>query len=275
MLSLQKKQLIGTFADGSLVYDYGSKFFAITDSGELVEKIINIKGENPFAIMDIVCCDRYEYLEDVLYTHRDDYTVSAVLDMDNIYIKGHKIDFELDTIDDIKYLYYSTIDYFDYLDCDPNNEEYKTILKVCKVFFNDENIDDLSVLDEDYRYYSFVIINNEVSVFVSDEEEEMLNSFSLNDDEIDFESRELAEYALKAVERLEFDAVSLLNFDEIEQREILSIIKIINSFKLEDLKLKDIATVLKMNYKSLSASKDKEKYLKLYKQELISKLLEE
>lgn len=273
-MDLNNKKLIGTLADGSKVFDYGSKFFAISDKGEILEKSFNVISKEPLKVLDIITCERYEYLDDVSYTHRDDYSISAVLDLDNISVKGNRIDFLNDTINDESVIYCSTVDYVDF---DNDDAEYSTLLQAVRIIYEDDSIDDLSILDSDEEaYISLAILGDTCTVFSSNESSEHLYSFSFNED-LDERETELTYCFMLGVERLAFDSCSLLSLESIENRETFDLIKYINGITLKDKGVTqvNIAEVLEMNYKVLSASPQKEMYINLYKQKLIDMLLSE
>lgn len=263
-LTLEKKKKIGVLQDGSIVYDYGSKFFAISDKNEILEKSIDLTSRTPFQAFDIIDCYEYEYLKDVSYTREEEYSISAVLDASNAFIGGYKVDITNNEINGLKYTYCTSVDIFD---LEEDSEAYRDVVKACELFFD---TDDISVLDEDINtYYAVVILNGESVIFTGDEDGERILSLNKNNS-----SEEMALFALKAEERLEFDPCSLLSLKEIEEREICSALKFINSITLNDVTQVTIAHILNMNQKSISASKNKEKYLELYKAKLTSMLLD-
>ena len=274
-LDLTKRKQIGTidFDEKVPVYDYGSKFFAITEKKEIVKKDILITSKKPLFVIDIVDENRYEYLEDVKYTNNNEYSFSAVLDKENTFVMGNKINLEKQEINEEKYISCSSLDINDF---DEKSDEYKKLLKAVRKYFNNEEIYDLSILDEDEDediYYNFVVFNNVVALLVSDNNEENILIYSLNDDERNEKDEELAYCVLNAEERISFDFCSLLDFTDIEEREIFKTIKYINSLKLKDIAEINIAKILNMNYKSLNKSPKKDMYFELYKQKLINILL--
>jgi hypothetical protein len=273
-LNFNKKKAIGTFVDGSTVYDYGSKFFVITSNDELL-----LKKPRKFPNLDdveYVECDRYEYVKNIQYTNDYTYNLNCILDIDNIYVKGNKIDFESETINDLKYIYCSSVDYVNFYD-DEDDEDLK-VLEVVKRIFNDNSLtlDDLNILDSDEnKWYSFVIVNNSVAVFEDGVNGYEINTFSLNDTDFTNNSffENLAYCVVLAEEKIKFDKLSLLTFDKIENIEKLTYSQKLLDLKLEDVTLISIAKKLNMNYKSLSASKKKEMYFSLYKIKLLEEIL--
>lgn len=270
MLNMDKKRKIGTIDDDAVsIYDYGSKFFAISEDKELLEKSYSLFGSNSFSPIDIVTSEKsYEYLEDVGLTHNENYTISAVLDKNNCFVNGYKIDLLSNTIESMEYLVFSNVDYEDY----ENYKEDEIFIKVLKKIFNDESISELSCLEEYDDYFIFVVFQESVALFVSDECGERIVSYNLNENVGDKEAQ-MATSALLAEERLQFDQCSLMSLDEIENRQAFEYIKTINSVKLSDVKDVVIADVLDMNYKSLNKSPKKEMYFELYKQKLMNFIL--
>jgi len=274
-LDLTKKKRIGTidFEDAVPVYDYGSKFFAISDKDELLEKVLWITAKTPFLVQDIVTEERYEYLKDVSYTNNSGYTVSAVLDRLDCYVKGHCIDIYEDTIDDEKYINCSSVNY---IDLNEDEKSFEIALNAVRKIFNSEELEDLSVLDEDENtYFSFVIFNSIVALFIcNDFEGESIQFYSLDENfnEID---KELAYCALLAEERIAFDPCSLISLEELEDIKRFQFIKYVNDLKLKDMNETAMAKVLGMNNKTLNKSPKKEMYFNLYKQKLIHILLDQ
>jgi hypothetical protein len=244
-LALNKRVLIGSCNDGSKIYDYGSKFFALTNKNELLEKSFSMFTKEPFKLLDTVYCEKYEYLDEVMYSNRDDLSVSAVLDLSNVFVKGNWVDLDEETINGEKFTFCSSVDYVDF---DERDEIYPTLIKVCQIAFDDNSIDCLSVLDEEEeRYFSFVLYKNSVAFM---NEDDLIYTFSLDERKSE-ENMHLARCALLAVERIAFDELSLLSLDEIENRELLCYLKKIDSITLNDVSLISIALLLEINYKSL------------------------
>lgn len=281
MLSMDKKRSIGRLFDGTMAYSYGSYFFAITENGELLERSVDIlRGKDSLGIVDLYDSEQYEYLEEVSLTNHREVVLSAVLDIENAYVFGNKVDLLENTINEQKFIFCSSMDYMDF---EYGTEEYNTLLEACRVYYGDGSIDDLSVLADDLEeYVSFVVFGRSFAVLAILEEEtemgeekevEEIQVFSLDDNETvrdAFEEGQTAIVALYAMERMYFDECSLLTLDEIEERKRDEAVRIINGLRLEDVKLNAIADTLDMNYKSLSASKRKAMYFNLYKQKLIS-----
>lgn len=267
-------RLLGTLDDGLEVYDYGSKFFALSETGELLEKVIDFRKADRFSHFELLDSERYEYLDRTRTTHNHDLSLSRILDRENVFVSGHRIDILEQQVDGRDYLTWASGD-SEWDDNDPKAVE--TALEACRFLFDDETIDDFTDLDAvEGRYISFAIVGDAIAVDIVDDEVggESISIMPFNAETFSNEDKELALAALKAEERMEFDACSLLSFGDIDERAVFDGIKEIDSYTLDDLDIKEIAETLGIDYESLSNSKDKEKYLNLFKQKCISDLLE-
>lgn len=269
-------ELIGTLDDGQEVYDYGSKFFALSETGELLEKVIDFRKADRFSHFELQDSERYEYIEKTRTTHNHVLSLSRILDRENVFVGGHKIDLLEQQVDGRDYLSWASGD-SERDDNDPKAVE--TALEACRFLFGDETIDDFTDIDAvevEGRYISFAIVGDAIAVDIVDDEvgAESISIMPFNAETFSNEDKELALAALKAEERMEFDACSLLSFGDIDERAVFNGIKEIDSYTLDDLDIKEIAKTLDIDYESLSNSKDKEKYLNLFKQKCISDLLE-
>lgn len=266
---------IGTTYEGDLIYDFGSKFFAITEKAELLKKDFSLLSKEPFALQGFSVVEDFAYIMQIKETESDEILRDIMLDDDLRYVNGHEISVLDHTIEGETYEVFTSEDSESYeeqlLVLDEDSEEYK---KYKSVFFLFNYFNVLDV-DEDI-YCILVLYKNTFAYYIEDRNTLLKDSgaFAIGENNPGNEEHTAkATSALYADFEMYCDRNSYKTFKEFEDEVKFNYIRKINNITLEDVSQTTIAKVLGKNNKTISNSKDKEKYLKLYKQELIELIL--